>query len=1071
MTARTWIGGPTGSLSLDTNWTPNGIPTAADDVTITGAKIYEVYGPGTSGTLTVLDSLLLYGSISTGTLFIGTASVDSGITLVGGATLSASSAKVLRGGVAAAAAGTKLTVAGAMTLGVAGVSTAADVISRGGGFIQLGGLSMMAYSTQIYVDSTSILEVGTQGGAAVGKLTVDAGFLVSGRGTLLAASGIFNQGIILAQGGTLTLASDVGGTGLLEIGAGATLSLANSRWTEAVVFVGAGGTLGLQTYFGGGPISGFTTGDAIYYGGALPIAVATYRAGSAGLGTLTLSSGNRTIGALTLAGDYTGFIFLVTPGAGPGQDIVAIPTPRTTSGAAPTGTAAPDALIWAGAATGGNWGDTPNWTDTTTGQSPASAPAGSNNAVTLIGPVGSQFQVVNGPGNASSLTVLGNTVLNGTFNTGALKIGTGAGPSATAGWLDLVAGAVVNASSATIVAGTLQLSGAGARLAVAGALGLGAGQSNTTSLVVSNGASLQARSIAITPEPGSSLATSIVNADATSTIEVGTLGGAAAGTITIDAGNVLSGAGSILAANGIVDNGTILVQGGTMVLSDRVTGTGQLQIGAGATLSLQNKGAPDTPNMAFVGSGGTLQLYEVQASGSGSASTSTLNTSGVVSGFAPGDTIQLITSTYRGILNYLNYTPNGSDGGTLSVSSSLSILTISLAGNYTGATFKLTGASITVSIPNTDPLFDTAYYLAQNPDVASSGADPYQQYMSVGWKQGRNPSALFSTIYYLNQNPDVRAAGVNPLTHFEGNGWTEARDPSPGFSVSAYLTAYGDVRTAGIDPLVHYVQNGRAEGRTAFAATPHDTGPHDPLVDNATVYAGNPTVAAAGLDASAWFNSVGWTQGANPDAYFDTNYYLAQNQDVRAAGIDPLTHFEASGWTEGRQPSLAFDDAKYLAAYPDIRAAGLDPLQHYLSTGQFEGRMAFLTGGLQAADPLVNATYYDRQLGATIIPGGTAGAQQAAYAYDHGGWQAGLNPDAFFDTNYYLSHNPDVAAAHIDPLAHYEATGWQEGRDPSAAFSTNKYLAAYADVRAAGIDPLLHYVVNGQAEGRTAFAV
>ena len=119
----------------------------------------------------------------------------------------------------------------------------------------------------------------------------------------------------------------------------------------------------------------------------------------------------------------------------------------------------------------------------------------------------------------------------------------------------------------------------------------------------------------------------------------------------------------------------------------------------------------------------------------------------------------------------------------------------------------------------------------------------------------------------------------------------------------------------------------------------------------------------------------------------------------------------------------------------------------------------------------MNAAYYDAQLGATLIPAGAPGQGQAAWSYDNGGWQKGLNPDAFFDTTYYLSHNPDVAAAHIDPLAHYEAIGWTEGRNPSAAFSTNKYLAAYPDVKAAHLDPLVHYIVLGQAEGRSAFSV
>ena len=129
-----------------------------------------------------------------------------------------------------------------------------------------------------------------------------------------------------------------------------------------------------------------------------------------------------------------------------------------------------------------------------------------------------------------------------------------------------------------------------------------------------------------------------------------------------------------------------------------------------------------------------------------------------------------------------------------------------------------------------------------------------------------------------------------------------------------------------------------------------------------------------------------------------------------------------------------------------------------------------MTSGSAAADPLVNAAYYDQQLGASLIPTGTAAAQQAARSYDTTGWQKGLNPDAFFDTNYYLSHNADVAAAHIDPLMHYETSGWKEGRDPSAAFSTNKYLAAYSDVKNSGLDPLLHYVAYGQGEGRTAFS-
>ena len=250
------------------------------------------------------------------------------------------------------------------------------------------------------------------------------------------------------------------------------------------------------------------------------------------------------------------------------------------------------------------------------------------------------------------------------------------------------------------------------------------------------------------------------------------------------------------------------------------------------------------------------------------------------------------------------------------------------------------------------------------------------------------------------------------------------------------------------------------------------------LFDASYYLAQNPDVAAAGVDPYQHYITFGWKEGRDPSPYFDTKYYLQQNPDVAAAGVDPLIHFAEYGWQEGRDPSLVFSDAKYLASHPS--AAGTDPLLDFEQSGIYVfgaglnkdtpgGNLSFIGGGSLPADPLVNASFYDAQLGATLIPAGTAGAQAAASSYATTGWQQGLNPDAFFDTNYYLAHNPDVAAAHIDPLLHYEVFGWKEGRDPSAAFSTTKYLAAYADVKAAGVDPLLQYIQSGQAEGRQAF--
>jgi len=73
---------------------------------------------------------------------------------------------------------------------------------------------------------------------------------------------------------------------------------------------------------------------------------------------------------------------------------------------------------------------------------------------------------------------------------------------------------------------------------------------------------------------------------------------------------------------------------------------------------------------------------------------------------------------------------------------------------------------------------------------------------------------------------------------------------------------------------------------------------------------------------------------------------------------------------------------------------------------------------------------------------------------------------AIFDPDWYIAHNPDVAASGMDPAEHYLQFGGAEGRDPGPDFSAAFYLATYPDVADAGLDPLLHFLVAGAAEGR-----
>ena len=445
-----------------------------------------------------------------------------------------------------------------------------------------------------------------------------------------------------------------------------------------------------------------------------------------------------------------------------------------------------------------------------------------------------------------------------------------------------------------------------------------------------------------------------------------------------------------------------------------------------------------------------------------------------ISGFVSSDAIQLTSGRW----DKAAYAATSANGGLLTLSmGGIVAATIAFKGSYSINSFNMQastpiGSSQTsTTITAYDPLFSEAYYLQQNPDVAAAGVDPYQHFMASGFREARSPNPLFDLPYYLRHNPDIAASGLNPLTHFEQYGWREGRDPSLLFSTTKYLAAYQDAKATGLNPLQHYLQYGPDEGKAAFPVG--GMAAADPLVDPAFYdrQLGATIIPAgiAGQQQAAWsYGTTGWQTGLNPDAYFDNDYYLAQNPDIRASGIAPLMHFELYGWHEGREPSLLFSGAKYLAANADVRASGINPLLHYLLYGRGEGRIEFISGGAVQADPLIDANYYDRQLGATLVPTGTAAERQAASSYGDTGWKRGLNPDAFFDTKYYLDHNPDVAAANYDPLKHYEQYGWHEGRDPSAQFSTSKYLAAYSDVRAAGINPLEHFLLYGHTEGRIA---
>lgn len=135
-----------------------------------------------------------------------------------------------------------------------------------------------------------------------------------------------------------------------------------------------------------------------------------------------------------------------------------------------------------------------------------------------------------------------------------------------------------------------------------------------------------------------------------------------------------------------------------------------------------------------------------------------------------------------------------------------------------------------------------------------------------------------------------------------------------------------------------------------------------------------------------------------------------------------------------------FDDAFHLEQNPDLHKAGTNPAVNYITTGLREDSAARPNLKVAASAP---ATY-----------GGLPFESVRELVKEH------------FDEEFYLSKDPALRAANVDPIRHYCELGWREMRDPSLQFSTAYYLESNPNLRKAGLNPLLHYVQHGMREGR-----
>jgi len=253
-------------------------------------------------------------------------------------------------------------------------------------------------------------------------------------------------------------------------------------------------------------------------------------------------------------------------------------------------------------------------------------------------------------------------------------------------------------------------------------------------------------------------------------------------------------------------------------------------------------------------------------------------------------------------------------------------------------------------------LIDSAWYSHVNPDVAVLRIDPVEHFLSVGWQQRRRPNPWFHTDWYVAKYRDVGERNLNPLEHFIKEGAAAGYRPCPSFDIDWYSRQYLAADRPCAEALLHFLTEGSsigavpyprsdlpeqlpsngepAPGMRAVAASPHPAQGDDEdelvsdLIDSAWYRASYGPLTS---DPADHYVEQGWREGLNPNAWFDTRWYLSQNPEID--GIHPLLHFVRTGARNGRRPHPLFDIGWYTERYLGAAEPSAEALRHFLSVG------------------------------------------------------------------------------------------------------------------------------------------
>ena len=432
--------------------------------------------------------------------------------------------------------------------------------------------------------------------------------------------------------------------------------------------------------------------------------------------------------------------------------------------------------------------------------------------------------------------------------------------------------------------------------------------------------------------------------------------------------------------------------------------------------------------------------------------------------------------------------------------------------------------------------FNVNDYLTMYPETQEVGMNPLLHYLHEGKEKGYFPSRFaeqlefvrktgeFDEEYYFKNNKEVISKGEEPLHHFMRVGWKEERKPNRDFDFAYYRRKYEDVRSLEKNLFFHYLRFGKLEGRFSSQLAEDIALVRKSGLFDAVCYKEQVKGIAESEDPIEHFLRVGWCEGLNPSAEFNTKdylamygkevgdinpllhylqvgegkgylpfssrfaeqlefvrktgefdeeYYLEHNKEVIPKGEEPLHHFMRVGWKEERKPNKNFDFAYYREKYEDVKESKRNLFLHYLRFGKLEGRLPN-----QIAEDIIliresgffDAIHYRKQVKSLFA------TENPIEHFLRVGWKKGCNPAKFFDVKFYLD---TYGGFDLNPFVHYLKFGVAKRRIPSPRFfdfrlpkdfEVDRYLELNPDLDSkseiAKEKAMWHYLKLGKKEGR-----